>query len=98
MPPQFRFMAPMRAASTIGQFCQVLREESLRRHSQAWWMSVHDVGRRLGLEHDRARQLAAECVRRGLVKASHDGDWHSVSIHEKGRQLARKAAGLQPSS
>jgi hypothetical protein len=91
-------MAPMRVDPTIDRFCQVLREESLRRHSQPWWMSVDDVGRRLGVDREQAQQLAAECVRRGLVKASHDGDWHSVSIHEKGRQLARKAAGLPASS
>jgi hypothetical protein len=61
-------------------------------------MSVNDVGRQLGVDHRQGRELAAECIRRGLVKSSHAGDdWHSVSIHEKGRQLARKAAGLQPS-
>jgi hypothetical protein len=26
--------------------------------------------------------------------ASHRGDWHSVSIHEKGRQLARRVRGV----
>jgi hypothetical protein len=88
----------MPTAATIDSFCKVLREESLRRRSQPWWMSVRDVGRQLGGDHQQARQLATECVRRGLVKASHEGDdWHSVSIHEKGRRLARKAAGLQPS-
>ena len=89
----------MPPAPTIDSFCQVLREESLQRRSQPWWMSVHDVGRQLGIDHQQARELAAECARRGLVKASHAGDdWHSVSIHEKGRQLARKAVGLPPSS
>jgi hypothetical protein len=88
----------MPRAIPIDRFCQVLREEALRRRSQRWWMSVHDVGQQLGVDHKQARQLAAECIRRGLVKASHGGDdWHSVSIHEKDRQLARKAAGLQPS-
>jgi hypothetical protein len=91
--------AVMPTAATIDRFCQVLREESLRRRSQPWWVSVHDVGRQLGVDHKQAHQLAAECVRRGLVKASHPGaDWHIFSIHEKGRQVARKAAGLPPSS
>jgi hypothetical protein len=57
-------MAQMRAASTIDRFCQVLREESLRRHSQPWWMSVDDVGRGLCVDREPARQLAAQVRRR----------------------------------
>jgi hypothetical protein len=32
------------------------------------------VGRGLGVDHEQAKALAAQCVKQGLVKASQDGD------------------------
>jgi Mn-dependent DtxR family transcriptional regulator len=81
----------------VARFCHLLREESLRRSARPWWMSVHDVSRRLGVGHEEVANAALHCIEQGLVKASHEGDWHSVSLHEKGRQLGRKVAGLAAS-
>lgn len=89
----------------LDQFCRALAEETGTRSN--WWVSIHKLADRLGLDVDRATVLAGECERAGYIQ--HDQSQstkperakatplHSVTLMPGGRALLapskRRATG-----
>lgn len=79
----------------LDQFCRALAEETGTRPN--WWVSIHKLADRLGLDVDRATMLAKECEKTGYIQ--HDQSQstkperakttppHSVTLVPGGRAL-----------